>query len=525
MSFAAASSVFQLLKTNLVDFSGDAGAFPVWKRKFKSSLSFSGINLDRELKVEEDAVVYNLLIMCLQGNAACHVTEVEEGKGKQLFQRLSDLYASGSAENVSTLVSRLLSTKPDSFATVMEYIADLNRTLDQLRATGTDTTVHEGILVVNVCKSLPARFLPITAQAAGSNTRKWSQLTEDLRLFAETFGGSLETAAVPASAPAAAGPCGAYFRKQRSAGRRPFSGTCHFCGTPGHKIAQCDQAKAAARSKVKPVSHFAALGDDVDGTAFSARICAARAAAHMPADEGVERNVLLCVDSGATRHIVSDEFLFETLNKSTAAAVKMANGASVMAAGSGVVKVSAATHDGTPHVLALVDALLLPNGGINLLSVSRLTLAGHAADLNPRRPTLKLHSGIVLPLQHRDGLFWLAVAASRSQPAVLAMPASVEQTVDVVDKRVSPLCRHQRLGHLNAADMRAMGQLGRDEQLPFCASCSFGKSKRQAVSKKAAERTVQPGELTHTDFNGPMEQASLHGHRYAIVYVDHAITL
>ncbi|KAL5474648.1 hypothetical protein EMCRGX_G026629 [Ephydatia muelleri] len=48
------------------------------------------------------------------------------------------------------------------------------------------------------------------------------------------------------------------------------------------------------------------------------------------------------------------------------------------------------------------------------------------------------------------------------------------------------------------------------------------KSKRQPVNWKARERHTKPGQLIHTDINGPMEVASLKGMRYIVCFIDDA---
>lgn len=59
-----------------------------------------------------------------------------------------------------------------------------------------------------------------------------------------------------------------------------------------------------------------------------------------------------------------------------------------------------------------------------------------------------------------------------------------------------------------------------DSELPFCDSCAVSKSKRQPVSLKAREHHTKPGQLIHTNINGPMEVASLKGMRYIACFID-----
>jgi transposase InsO family protein len=170
----------------------------------------------------------------------------------------------------------------------------------------------------------------------------------------------------------------------------------------------------------------------------------------------------------------------------------------------------------------LLDTLCLP-GTINLLSVSRLTSAGHAVHLDGPEPHLRLLSGSVVPLQQRHGLFWLTartLAASPTRP-VPAPDDSKASALHVLTK-LTPTERHGVLGHMSEADMRKIGWLQASEHLPFCDACATGKAKRQAVPKQAAPRVTAVGQLTHSDICGPMEVASLSGKRYVVNFIDDA---
>ncbi len=143
-----------------------------------------------------------------------------------------------------------------------------------------------------------------------------------------------------------------------------------------------------------------------------------------------------------------------------------------------------------------MDTLLLP-GSVNLLSVTRLAAAGNRAVLDGKRPAIHFASGEVVQLQQQSGLYWLQAMALASPRECRPPPATGSSAWHAA--RLTPLERHAVLGHLNQHDMRRMGQLAADEELPFCEHCALGKSKRKAVPQQAAPRQTSPGQLTHTD--------------------------
>jgi len=112
-------------------------------------------------------------------------------------------------------------------------------------------------------------------------------------------------------------------------------------------------------------------------------------------------------------------------------------------------------------------------------------------------------------------------ASATSRMCCPGRDAFVAGTVSPSNPEVTdPITVHQRLGHLNAADMVKLGALKKTGDLPFCEHCAKAKSKRAPASRKAVKRSTSPGQLTHVDLNGPMETASLSGKRYALAFVD-----
>ena len=84
---------------------------------------------------------------------------------------------------------------------------------------------------------------------------------------------------------------------------------------------------------------------------------------------------------------------------------------------------------------------------------------------------------------------------------------------------------HKRLGHLNQADIKKLQHANAitvTGNFTDCETCLTTKSKRAAVAKKAQPRATLPGELIHTDINGPMSVPTLSGQRYAIEFIDDA---
>lgn len=87
---------------------------------------------------------------------------------------------------------------------------------------------------------------------------------------------------------------------------------------------------------------------------------------------------------------------------------------------------------------------------------------------------------------------------------------------------------HRRLCHLNRVSMKSLRdkyayglKFGDPDEYP-CKICVKGKQIRQSFSTRmnTGRRISKPLELVHTDLCGPMEEASIGGSKYFILFVD-----
>jgi hypothetical protein len=86
---------------------------------------------------------------------------------------------------------------------------------------------------------------------------------------------------------------------------------------------------------------------------------------------------------------------------------------------------------------------------------------------------------------------------------------------------------HRRLGHLNFASMKKMQQTDMVCGLPVlielkevCECCVSRKHHREKFDKEEAWRASYPLELMHADLCGPIQNESIGGNRYFIIFID-----
>jgi hypothetical protein len=305
------------------------------------------------------------------------------------------------------------------------------------------------------------------------------------------------------------------------------NGRCYFCNSEDHSQPNCPHYRQAMESFHSNQMTVLYTETDADQAAYMLQdIKLYSTTSGQPRTQ--ESHHELVLDTGASSHVISDRALFSFL-KQQATTINVAGGSTVIALGTGTALVSVPDSTGTPTPLLLPNTLYLPDGP-NLLSTSGFPAAGHSISIGGRNPHIRLASGAILPLHQSGGLFKLRLhmqVRAATMPATLcAATSSADTTTTTNNTPCAPsakaLLNHRALGHLNEADMRRTQQLQAHESLPFCEACQLGKSKRKHVPRAAAPRDLAPGQLTHSDINGPMEIPSHTGRRYAINFIDDA---
>ncbi len=533
-----------LKKITSVPFDGNKSQYPRWRQAFLAFLRENKLAaITDQLNEEDDTKVYNNLVLSLTGNAAVHLSEIDDSgnhKGFLLWDRLKKVYASDSAENRHLLQMELLGCTLAKSKTVPQLVQDISAILEQMTLAGSNKDEATKVAKAHLTKELPSSFGAIKLKAMDP-AHSWLAIKDDIRNWCEAFPDQVETAA-PAAATASTSSSApaAYFAGQRrgggrrgSRGGRSSSVQCHHCLEYGHVWRNCPQAKAdlerirqqrggggdaggrgggrgggsGGRYQGGGHSYFVdgSGPDDIQRFAFMMR----RALTAPPRASGGRAR--FAIDSGATDHMCGDISLFSQVFPANMP-IGMANGDVTAVSLTGAVSLLVTAADDSRCILDLQHVMHLPDGAC-LLSVSRLQLAGHKVDISTDNPHLELASGQIVPLSPEGGLFWL-YADSETAPVAQANAIT----------RLDLYNLHCRLGHLSIANLTKLGFLKPGAVLPpfFCQACASGHAKRQPVPKQAAIRDHAPGDLVFSDINGPMEEATLTGQRYIINFVDAA---
>jgi transposase InsO family protein len=242
------------------------------------------------------------------------------------------------------------------------------------------------------------------------------------------------------------------------------------------------------------------------------------------------------IDSGASDHVTGEKSWFREYQAITPITLYTADKRPLRAIGQG--KIDLQLQGG--ETLTLTNVLYVPGFPKHLLSISQeLRKGGHI---------LFKDGGKVYYIAPEDQQDWwkyssdppfthigtqignlfyangTTIEPHQENAKTLCATSSSKDAINGVSARSITLW-HQRLGHLNTADIRELAKsakgirLSSSSHMPFCEGCAIGKITRQRFPKKANKRASQPLELVHTDV-GVVNVPSWQGHRYYVVFVD-----
>ena len=226
------------------------------------------------------------------------------------------------------------------------------------------------------------------------------------------------------------------------------------------------------------------------------------------------------VDTGASSHFSAVKSDFVAVQPGSG----FVNGISVNIRGRGDTFGSFATDSGDVVTVTFGDTMYVPDlvhranegGFLRLLSVSKATQSGcqfifGAADGDY---IVLPDSGFRVPLVRKDGLIWLH-SLDTEEHAAPAHSAAVSKVI-----------AHRRLCHLHDEGMRKLAAMripglpssGMFSPLPFCSSCTLGKSTVADICRDSSRHSDPPLPF-HTmaiDIWGPVHQSAIGGYRWAL---------
>ena len=246
------------------------------------------------------------------------------------------------------------------------------------------------------------------------------------------------------------------------------------------------------------------------------------------------------MDSGATEHLTPHRNDYKTYNaypESKAVFVTLGDSKTQLRVhGSGTVERWAEDPNSNKPLCRLTLTNVLHVPGIKRRFLSLSTFDDKGFELQIRNRQMILNKGSSSLVGSRVGKLYIA-PMWRDRPDTSI--STLNQLKSVIAKPLSIELWHKRMGHLNGNALRAVkasdlpplkGIVMADDPLPdssTCPGCQAGKAHRKShqASANRFTRSTHPLERVHSDLVGPIQTASINGHRFAVSftcdYTDH----
>ena len=291
---------------------------------------------------------------------------------------------------------------------------------------------------------------------------------------------------------------------------------CFHCGKLGHMKKDCYSFKRQQQQQEQKgkVSRGHDLPQDHHSSAASKNFAFQTThGGDLPAD------LTWYVDSGATKHMCSNQDAFSKLMLITPEPVYLGNNAMVEAVGVGEVPVTMVV-EGKQHQGHLTNVLYVPELATNLVSVKQIVAKGMQVNFAKDRCNIISGEGQVLGKARLDGkLYKLQTAEAMGHIAASAMTSPALEA-----KRW-----HERFGHIGMQNLQQLASKEMVTGLPksisglgeVCTGCMLGKHARDSFPSEG-NKASEPLALVHSDLCGPMRVSSLGGAKYFLTFIDDA---
>ena len=464
--------------------------------------------------VKEDQKAKSDIILAMSPSELKQIKECKTAR--EVWVKLESIYQSQGPAKKATLLKRLTLSRLKEGDDIRQHLDQFFDAVDKLREMKLE--VNDDLLAIMLLYSLPPSF---------ENFRCAIESRDDLPKPDALKIKVLEEAEARKSKNSDMSE-GAFFSKkpvpqkvEKNGRKKVFSKLqCHRCQKFGHKAAECRAPKPRAFAAESAEAAYHATGRRSASVTECAYQCAVDSASNPECAfiSGVKPKSSKhkwCLDSGATSHMSASKEKFEKLDTVSIPLNLASNQASTIE-GMGSFRVKLNDGDGGRHT-TLLQTLYVPDLRTNLMSVAKITDRGNEVTFRRDAAYVYGPNRDVLAVAEREGDLYFVREVSEIENANIAETR----------KKSGIMEWHERLGHLNEANLKRMAadghsgvKFGPSEKLGACETCVKGKQTEKPFPTSTQERNFGLPDIVHTDICGPMRTASKSGAKYFAVFKD-----
>lgn len=463
----------------------------------------------------------------------------------EMWTRLESVYEKKSKATIHFTTQKFFNFTKDQDDDIATFISKLQTVVKQMRDLG--EKVSDSMVMTKILNALPDELNHFPSA--------WESTTEDLQTIDNlTARLVMEEARVKMNHQSGVSDVSEAlvarkFRKKHfKTSSKP--GKCHVCNQSGHWKNECPKRKQKPAENHKAASTSGNSRNSADAcVTFRPEKWIGKPGAHLSLSEAMvvtngTRPDEWYLDSGASDHMsYRKDWFAEYIEFDEDLPVRIGNGSFIVAKGHGTIDIMAYNNEQwcKKH---LVDVLYVPEIHLNLFSQGKALDKEMTMTSNKEKCEFQRDGKIVLVGVRESNLFKLMfnVVAERksfsvSKETIVDGNSENRRWVESFDSRhkscnltggnasqkVSLLTWHERLGHQNIGYVK---QFLRSFNIDFdgkrdffCEACMYGKHHRLPFSR-SSNRAGKVGELVHTDVCGPMQEKSIGGARYFVLFKD-----
>lgn len=479
-----------LIKNDLWEFV--SGLFP--KPQLSDPKYAEWLKMDRKAEAE--------ILLAVSPSELAALDGLESSKA--IWEKLKSMYQSSGPARKASLLKKLVLTRMQEDDDLKKHISDFFDAVKKLKEIG--LIVIDELLAILLLYSLPDSFAMFRT-AMESRDDLPSTETLKVKIIEDYEARKSKTADQ-----------GAMFVKRINKNKNANlkknhdkdnhgnknNFECHRCGRRGHLARDC---RTKHINKHKQSAQSLENRDDKDQKT-TMLLCTTEEVM-----QGEKVNPIWCIDSGCTGHMCNEKQMIEDFTHLDSE-LNLANSDRTQITGTGKVKISVDTGS-EERQINIEKVFYVSDLRTNLLSVAKMTDRGFEVHFRKNDAIVIDDNDKIHMRAERVGNLYHVRMSKNSVNNIEAVKNSIDMW-------------HQRLGHLNERDLRAMannslvhGLTFKDgEKLSQCEICISEKQTCTPFPKKREDSTTELLEIVHSDVCGPMNHQSYGGKKYFVTFID-----